>query len=166
MRLFFALWPDDALRERLAAEQAAWGWSSRAACVPPERLHLTLHFLGEVAEPAAAALRERLPPLSGGCELCLDRPALWPHGIAVLEAAAVPAALGALHGELAERLQALGLRTERRAFRPHVTLARHAQESRLPAEFEPIRWPVAGYALVHSCSGPPLRYELLERVGA
>ncbi|WP_298831462.1 RNA 2',3'-cyclic phosphodiesterase [uncultured Piscinibacter sp.] len=165
MRLFIALWPDDEVRRQLAAAQAAWGWRSRAVRVPPERLHLTLHFLGEVSEPVAEALRERLPPSGLACELCLDRPSLWPHGIAVLEAGTVPPALAELHGELALRLQALGLRTEGRAFRPHVTLARHAQGSRPPSGFESIRWAVSGYALVHSRSGPPLHYELLQQVG-
>ena len=41
-RLFFALWPDDATRARLA--QAARQWSHRP--VADDKLHMTLHFLG------------------------------------------------------------------------------------------------------------------------
>ena len=166
MRLFLALWPDDAVRARLAAAQADWGWAPRAARVPPERLHLTLHFLGEVAEPDAAALRQRLPPLPRRFELCFDRPLLWPHGIAVLEAQTAPAALTELHVALGDTLLGLGLRTEQRAYRPHLTLARHAQGSVPPAEGTRIRWPVDGYVLVRSHGGPPPHYELLERVAS
>ena len=84
----------------------------------------------------------------------------------MLEADALPPGLATLHATLADTLQQLGLRTEPRAFRPHLTLARHAQGVHLPASLPSWRWPVRGYALVHSRSGPPLRYEPLQHVGA
>jgi 2'-5' RNA ligase len=163
MRLFLALWPDDAVRERLAEAQRCWRWPERAARVPPDRLHLTLHFLGEVGEPAARALAASLPPVPEPFTLRLDRAALWPRGLAVLEPQAVPAGLVALHAELAGWLRSQRLRVDARPFRPHVTLARHAQGTRPPAESPPVEWRVGGYALVHSHAGPPLRYEPIAR---
>ena len=53
MRLFLALWPDAAERQRLAAAQTAWPWPPQTAPVPPERLHLTLHYLGEIGDEGA-----------------------------------------------------------------------------------------------------------------
>jgi len=82
----------------------------------------------------------------------------------VLEPIVVPAGLLALHAALVPSLHAIGLRTDERPFRPHVTLARHAQGASLPAEDARWRWPVNGYALVHSVRGPPLRYEVLQRI--
>lgn len=166
MRLFLALWPDAVVRQQLLDAQARWDWPRRAVLVPPERLHLTLHFLGDVAEAKAAALRERLPALPEPFELQLGAPALWPPGTAVLAAQALPPGLAALHAALADILRRVGLGTESSAFRPHVTLARRAQGVHLPSTLPSWRWPVNGYALVHSRSGPPPRYELLQRVGA
>jgi 2'-5' RNA ligase len=76
----------------------------------------------------------------------------------------VPPGLAALHATLAHTLGALGLRIDERPFRPHVTLARHAQGTPLPAEGPRWTWPVNGYALVHSVRGPPLRYDVLQHV--
>ncbi len=164
MRLFLALWPDAAVRQRLVDAQSAWPWPPRAVPVPAERLHLTLHYLGETDDAVATVLRERLPALPAPFELAFGRGALWAQGIAVLEPLAVPPGLLALHAALAQLLQAIGLRTDDRPFRPHVTLARHAQGASLPAVDARWRWPVTGYALVHSVRGPPLRYEVLQRI--
>lgn len=165
MRLFLALWPDAAVRQRLAAAQIAWPWPPQAVPVPPEHLHLTLHYLGEIGDEAEAALRGRLPPLPAPFELEFGRAALWPQGIAVLEPLAVPPGLATLHAALARTLQAIGVRIDERPFRPHVTLARHAQVTPLPADGPRWAWPVQGYALVRSVRGPPLRYEVVRRCG-
>lgn len=165
MRLFLALWPDAAVRQRLTAASSAWPWPPQAAPVPPERLHLTLHYLGERGDEAESALRQRLPPLPAPFELEFGRAALWPQGIAVLQPLAVPPGLAALRAALARTLQAIGERIDERPFRPHVTLARHAQSAALPADSPPWTWPVNGYALVHSVSGPALRYDVLQRIG-
>jgi len=162
MRLFLALWPDDEVRARLAGAQRAWGWPRRAVCVPPQQLHATLHFLGEVDEPAVPALVAGLPPALR-FTLRLARAALWPRGLAVLEADEVPPALAQLHAALAALLRAQGLRVEARRLRPHVTLARHALGAAEPADFAPLDWAVQGYALVRSHAGPPLRYEVVAR---
>jgi 2'-5' RNA ligase len=90
--------------------------------------------------------------------------ALWAQGIAVLEPLMVPPGLLALHAALARTLQSIGVRTDERPFRPHVTLARHAQGASLPAEGARWSWPVDGYALVHSVRETPVRYEVLQRI--
>ena len=45
------------------------------------------------------------------------------------------------------------LPVEKRPFRPHVTLARHAAGAVPPSETAPLRWPVNGHALVQSAGG-------------
>lgn len=93
--------------------------------VPPAQLHLTLHFLGEVAlEPARAALAGLVtPPI----RLRPTAPGVFGRhgGKAVLWMGIEPVpALMALQASVGERLRANGIATERREFRPHVTLAR------------------------------------------
>lgn len=164
-RLFIALWPQPALREALARAAGAWHWPPQARRTPPERLHVTLHFLGTVEARRLPELARSLAVPWAGCDLVLDRPRLWPGGIAVLEAASVPASLAALHGALSARLQRLALPVEARPFRPHVTLARQAWGARAPEQVDPIAWSTGpGYALVQSLPGGA-GYRTLQRFG-
>lgn len=154
MRLFLGLWPTTL--ERIALEQHvnAWHWPASARRTHTDRLHVTLHFLGEIATERLPALKEGLDVEWEGCELLLDHPQVWPGGLAVLEATTVPPALQRLHAALGERLVALGIEVESRRYRPHVTLARKAFGARPPAAFEPLRWrPDPHYRLVRSLPG-------------
>ena len=148
LRLFVGLWPDADTRGAVQASADTWSWPAGARRTPPERLHLTVHFLGAVAAERLAALQEGLRVPWGGCTLELDAPAVWPHGIAVLEARRVPPALADLHGALAARLPGLGLPVDPRPWRPHVTLARKAAGARPPAEHATLRWPAGPQVLL------------------
>lgn len=165
LRLFIGLWPPPDAHAALVAHSQGWTWPAQARRTRPERLHVTLHFLGEVASEWLPALRREIDFPWTGCALLLDRPVVWPGGIAVLEASAVPGPLADLHGELAARLRGLGLPVEERPYRPHVTLARKAFGARPPASPEPVRWrAAAGFALVHSLPGGR-GYETLQSFG-
>jgi RNA 2',3'-cyclic 3'-phosphodiesterase len=164
LRLFLALWPTPALLDDLLAHAATWTWPERARRTRPERLHLTLHFLGNVPAERLRALRSGLDVKWTGCELALDRASVWPGGIAVLEAGEVPPELARLQAPLADRLRALEVPVEDRPYRPHVTLARKAHGAK-PPDFVPLRW-TAGpqYALVRSVGGGG-GYETLQCFG-
>jgi 2'-5' RNA ligase len=154
VRLFLGLWPSSELRARIEQHAAeAWSWPATARRTRPERLHITLQFLGNVDTdrvPALKALDVSWP----GCDLLLDQAVVWPGGIAVLEAGEVPPELARLHAGLGERLAGLGMETEARRYRPHVTMARKAFGARPPAHFEPLRWTAGpGYVLVRSLPG-------------
>ncbi len=165
LRLFLALWPAAEVRGALEAHARSWAWPPAARRTPGAEWHITLHFLGQVAQERLAALRAALDLRWAGCELSLDRAQVWPGGIAVLEAGTVPAELAALHAALAERLRALQLPVEPRRWRPHVTFARKAAGARPPAAFAPLRWPAApGYALVQSV-GNGGGYRTVQRFG-
>jgi len=163
VRLFLALWPDAQVREALVRSREAWAWPAGVALVRPQSLHLTLHFLGAVPVTRLPQLRAGLAVPFQSFTLCLDRPAQWPRGIAVLQAEHLPAGLLDLHQALGQGLQRLGLPVEQRTLRPHVTLARRAGRALPPVEAQRIDWPVQGYALVASMPDAPGRYRLLER---
>lgn len=153
LRLFLALWPAETTRRGLVAWRDAVAWPPKAALVSDDRLHLTLHFIGNVA---VVRLPEIVPglcvPLSP-FDLVLDRAELWPRGLAVLSPSELPAGLIALHSGLADALRRLELPVEQRAFRPHVTLARRAPHTALPDAARSLRWRVGGYSLVQSAQG-------------
>jgi RNA 2',3'-cyclic 3'-phosphodiesterase len=153
LRLFLALWPDADVRADLAAHQAQWQWPAGARLSRIDGLHLTLHFIGAVDAERVPALRAacRLP--MAPCTLTLDRPELWPNHCAVLCARDVPPALAALHAALAQALRTLELPVERRGFRPHVTLARHAAGASPPPDALPVQWTLRDPVLVQSAGG-------------
>jgi RNA 2',3'-cyclic 3'-phosphodiesterase len=165
-RLFLALWPDDAVRARLAAYRDAWRWPAGAKPVADEKLHLTLHFIGAFARDRIAALGEalaevELEPLglrAGSAEI-------WRGGIAVLSVAPAPA-LTALHARLGAALAGVGIALEARPFAPHVTLARKARGAEPPGDAAEIEWTARAPVLVESMRVPPSTYRVLFEVGS
>lgn len=126
-RLFIAIDLPRGVRKRL--ERLVGAPPDGVKPVRAEHMHLTLHFLGDVADETAARLaaalaREVRGPAftidlaNGGCFPSSARPhVLW---IGVLPSGP----LHELHGEIARVLAACGLPVESRPFTPHVTLAR------------------------------------------
>jgi 2'-5' RNA ligase len=164
-RLFLALWPDAAQRERLQHLADEWLWPEAARRTRVERLHVTLHFLGAVPAPKAAALRQAPAVRWPGCELLFDRASVWPGGIAVLEATQVPAALQGLHAALGGLLEQLEIPVEQRRYRPHVTLARKAVGARPPAGGQPFALQAGpAYVLVRTLGGGR-GYEVVQAFG-
>ena len=94
----------------------------------PGQLHLTLHFLGDVADETHAALtgaltRVELEPFTiairgTGVFPPRGRPTVLWAGVAE------SASLAALHAAVGAALESCGLEIERRPYVPHVTLAR------------------------------------------
>jgi 2'-5' RNA ligase len=165
-RLFLGLMPDAAARDALVEHQRHWFWDERSRPTRPARLHLTLHFLGDVDAMREHALREalrgeRVAPFA----LRLRTPECWGrNGVAVL----LPdesAPLRELRERLLRPLAEAGIAAARGAWTPHVTLARDAHASAPPEAAPPVAWTVRGFALVHSRLAPPVRYEVVESWG-
>jgi 2'-5' RNA ligase len=157
-RLFVALWPDAPRRAALAARRDAWEWPPGAAIVRAEKLHVTLHFLGQVPAERVEAVREGIALPMTPFELTVREPRLWHGGLAVLEIDTPPELLD-LHARLGLALDALGLPVEQRPYRPHVTLARKARGA-VPPGATPVAWPVHDFALVVSAGG---EYAVMQR---
>jgi 2'-5' RNA ligase len=154
VRLFLGLWPQAEVHAALVAHAAAWAWPATARRTRPERLHVTLHFLGDVEAGRVPRLRTDLQVEWEGGDLVLDRAAVWPGGIAVLEATRIAPPLMDLHSRLAQALRALDLPVESRPWRPHVTLARKAFGAHPPLHAQAVTWRLApAYALVRSLPG-------------
>lgn len=163
VRLFLALWPTPPVRRALQGLQARWRWPQDAAVVDPARLHITLHFLGQVPRERVDEFRAALavPVEPHVLALAQGRATVWPGGIAVLELQA-PSQLQALRADLSRALQSLRWPVEERRYRPHVTFARRAQGARVDAQdcAELPDWQIdEGYVLVRS--SPAHGYEVL-----
>lgn len=162
-RLFVALWPGDGERRAIAGWQSQWQWPVTARTVPAEKLHLTLHFLGQVPV-------ERVPALAAALRDVPTRPtrSRWGRvqdwdGIAVLRPLEISDSLAALHTACGEAVRAAGLAVEDRRWRAHITLARKARGATPPPAGFELDWAQDGhFVLVHSV-GQGGGYRVLER---
>ena len=155
--MFLALWPDAALQAALAGCRDAWQWPRGASRVPTGQLHLTLHFIGNVARQRLPLLGDALQVACDPFDLALGTPELWPRGLAVLRPAVVPSSLIQLRTALGDALRQLDLPVDAREFRPHVTLARRAPGATPPPLSPELSWRVNGYTLVESVPGAGYR---------
>lgn len=162
-RLFFALWPDPAVRGRLAAIQQGLSLR-RGRLTHVEDLHATLVFLGALTpgqQACAEAAAAQVP-----CEpfdLVVDRTGFWPRPrIAWCGSDDAPAPLLELVRDLQRRLVACGVEPESRPYRLHVTLARDARAPRTGLLDVPVPWRCESFALVASQpAGETPRYRVL-----
>jgi 2'-5' RNA ligase len=165
MRLFFSLWPDEAVRRALALRARAvavktGGRESRAIT-----LHLTLAFLGEVADSRLNELLAIGRTLRGTAfDLQIDYAHRFQRAkVAWLGATQPPAALLDLQSHLRESLTACQFTLEPGPFRPHVTVARKIEQPIEHFPVSPVVWPVKSFCLVRShLDEEKPRYELLE----
>ncbi len=162
-RLFFALWPDDSLRARLAALTAAAA-GLRGRAVARENLHLTLVFLGALDEGQKACAEQVADEVrSDAFSLVLDHSGHW-RGPQVLwvGASSPPRPLRALVETLHLGLEPCGHRPDNRPFRAHVTLMRKAATPPPELRVEPLHWPVREFCLIRSETLPEgARYRVL-----
>lgn len=134
--MFVALDIPEPTRAAIAAwQQRALGDPALRA-VSAQALHLTLCFIGELAEARAGAVSSAVRAIGPRpVELRLDPlPAPLPRGRPALYAVAArsPAAV-ALQAELSRALASIGAyEPERRAFWPHLTVARVRSQRRRP----------------------------------
>jgi 2'-5' RNA ligase len=152
-RLFFALWPDETMRRNAAARVATLVRPDRGRPQRPDQLHVTLVFLGRVAEPRIDAVRNVAASVAGrSFTLVLDRVEHWRKPqVLCLTASATPAPLATLVEELRGALVAAELPTETRPYRPHLTVARKLARYEPQADIvEPLPWPAHSVTLVES----------------
>jgi 2'-5' RNA ligase len=134
--------------------------------IPPERLHLTLVFLGNLPRERLGAFLALGAAMGAPPDepLVLDRFECWARPrVACLSGPPPQGAWARFVERLAQESRALGAKVEHRPFRPHVTLARKVSPEAFDASglgvCLPIHWPAAGFRLIRSESGPEgLRY--------
>ena len=137
-RLFFALWPPEELRGRLwdaLAPLRAAGPGVR--WVPPERLHITLRFMGDTSAGAVLRLRGAADVLAAEApfRVNLTRTGVFPRRgpPRVYWVGVTPAPLLRLRRLLDGALAREGVAPDTRSFTPHLTVGR-TRPHRRPAE--------------------------------
>lgn len=153
-RLFFALWPSDALRTQIHQKTHALARATRRRVIPPENFHVTVLFLGEVLRSRVEIVRDagaRASATAGSFELWLDQIEYWPGSkVACLTAPVTPPALAALAEQLRFNLLEHQIKPHPQVLRPHLTLVRKLPRLRAAVAMPPVRWTVEEFVLVDS----------------
>jgi 2'-5' RNA ligase len=107
--------------------------------VPSANMHLTVRFIGHVADDVDALLAALTEPVAiGPFDLTLGGCGAFPPTGSVrvvwIGMAAGAVSLTRLSAVLDERLRPFGLEPETRPFSPHLTLARAARNERIPRQ--------------------------------
>ena len=154
MRLFIALDIDDGIRERLTLfVEGVRNFAPDARWVKPESLHITLKFIGEQPEPKVEQIRLALRTVSASTtEIHFQGYGFFPTAKSARVFWAGMEAdphLASLASAIDEKMAALAIPKEDRAFSPHLTLARGSGGSGSP------RW--------RKGDGPNRTFELLQK---
>jgi RNA 2',3'-cyclic 3'-phosphodiesterase len=131
MRLFIGLPVPDALAQGLVRTARALNLPS-ARWTPPENLHLTLFFLGQVSEDKLPMILGELDQVNfAPLELRFTQLGCFPRaGILFADLEATPRLLR-LQAHVALGMVKCGFASEGRPYHPHVTLARMRSPIRL-----------------------------------
>lgn len=168
-RLFFALWPAAKLRDQLtrAAALVPPGDNPATYRVKPERLHLTLAFLGELdARQIEAAITAGDAVVADGFSLRIDRVGHFDTAnVAWLGPSVIPPGLARLKAALDRELLHVHLPVDPGVYVPHITCLRRIREA--PDALAPqLDWTVDEFVLVRSArdrDGRPAGYKVLRR---
>ena len=130
MRAFIAIDLPENIRAALREKQSAFRLAgSDATWVQPQGIHLTLKFLGEISDSKLTEICEALKKLGGFESFTIGvkgfgffpdarRPRVFWAGVEA------PAGLLSLAERVEKAMQNIGFAGEKRAFQPHLTLAR------------------------------------------
>ena len=151
-RIFFALWPDDALRQQIQQTITPHLARNNARRVPIHNWHITLAFLGNVSEQNyECALQQASEVVAQPFDLQLDQCGYWPRPRVVwLGCSTVPDSINHLVTNLNSALKPCDYKPEQRIFSPHLTLLRKANRGLDVRMIEPICWHVDHFVLVES----------------
>ena len=151
-RVFFALWPDEPARAKLAALAGRVADEGGGRPVPAANLHLTLAFLGDVPDDRVGVAKRVASGIGGPAfELALDRLGSFRRaGVSWAGPSCPPGALAHLQSSLERALRSAGFALEERPFAPHLTLARKLVRPGAAAAIDPVAWDVEGFVLVES----------------
>ena len=186
MRLFLAVSPDEAARNRIDAlhiqvERTVGDAAPALRWVAPAVAHLTVHFLGEIETTRVSALvaaLESTVPVEL-FDLTLGSPEVSPRKgpprVIWMPVVSGVEPLTQVHRTLGERLARAGVPIEPRPFAPHLTIARvrdrEERRSRLlGARLRDLRAPSIGWRVDHvtlfrsDLSGPTPKYDALHTV--
>jgi RNA 2',3'-cyclic 3'-phosphodiesterase len=152
-RLFFALWPDDETRLKLAQLNRSID-ANGFKPLSPHNFHVTLVFVGNVSKASESVIKQRAADIeSEPFVITFDHVSYWakPKVLCLTNQHPVKP-LMRLSEALNSAVTSCGIQTDPKPYNPHITLARHGY-SFIERDCDPIVWQADSFCLVESCSG-------------
>jgi len=173
-RLFFALWPDEAVRQQLKQCQQLKCFTDSlqdhpgSRAVFPGNFHITLAFLGNVNANQRACVEQVANGIQcSSFKLTINNADYW-HKPRILWVGPneMPDALVTLATELRDGASECGVQMDMRPYNAHVTLMRKI--ARLPEGLviRPFSWVANHFVLIESTTRPEgVRYKVVKEWG-
>ncbi|MGE5667670.1 MAG: RNA 2',3'-cyclic phosphodiesterase [Betaproteobacteria bacterium] len=155
IRVFYALVLPPELRPAIGEIARSTARRVHGRPVPPDNLHLTLAFIGEIARSRLPALIDVGAGVRGeAMTLVLDRLGGFRRArVAWIGASRPPQALGAFAAALARALAAAGIECDERPFHPHMTIVRRCRVQPDEQPVGPHAWAIDELVLMQSETG-------------
>ncbi len=161
VRIFFALWPDQAVRSAIIKRREQLGRLSRRQ-VPDHNLHLTLLFLGNQRRAMLSELLAAVDDIQAdGFVMLLDQFGWFPAARVAWLGGTAPDSASRLVELLNEASRQSGIHFRQGQWKPHITLFRQVHKQPDCGQPQPLSWPVSEFVLLESVSGQP--YRILHR---
>lgn len=158
-RLFFALWPDDAMQSALATATRSVVTACDGTPVPIQNFHFTLAFLGAVPASRTRELGELAARAAaygrGPIDVTLDHIDYWRKSQVLCATSSTEAhAAAALAEHLKHEVTKNGFAPDLKPFRAHVTLARKVRHVTRDRDMPPVHWSFKEFRLIESRTAP------------
>lgn len=165
-RLFFALWPDQNTRNSIQAIMQLPEVANSGKLVRIDNLHITLEFLGQVSGKDKEELIQSIDKLQHEpFELELNRMGWWPKPqILWIGTTQIPRELIQLVKSIRNCVKKQGLKSEKREYIPHVTIARKVKQKISAKDGIKVKWNADSFVLVASTtSSDGVKYDVIDK---
>ena len=163
VRLFFALWPDQTVRHRIASNLEYQDIDfNQCRLVSSNNLHMTLHFIGNTSLDEMACLERQASAVSAEpFNLMIDNSGYFKKPKVIWFACRqAPQALYDLHQALGRQISQCAFEPEQRPYSPHITVVRKINTEPPAVPLQPVPWKVDRFVLIESISIPGgVRYQ-------
>ncbi|WP_455199615.1 RNA 2',3'-cyclic phosphodiesterase [Kaarinaea lacus] len=164
-RLFFALWPQESIREQVRRHCKSLLRHGGGRPVDPGNLHFTLAFLGNVDVQQQECVEQvadqiRLPRF----EFSVDQAGHWPKPrVLWIGPSQMPDVMLVLANELRDGAIQCGIQMDMRPFRAHMTLMRKVSRAREDMSIRPFNWQASSFVLVRSITyAEGVKYQVIK----
>ena len=164
-RLFFALWPDEELRQQIKHHSKVLLRHGGGRPVALGNIHITLAFLGNVDASQQACVEKVADRIQ--CpefRLTLDQAGHWSRPrVLWIGAGEIPDTLLTLVADLCKGIRNCGLELDSRPYRAHLTLMRKVNRAPTELNIQPVDWQLNRFVLVKSTTLPEgVKYEVVK----
>lgn len=163
-RLFFALWPEDQLRQQIKRHCKTILRHGGGRPVDPENIHFTLAFLGNVDVQQQNCIEHLADQIQlPSFEFKIDVVSHFPKSrVLWVGPSEMPAVLVALATELRDGAMRCGIQMDMRPYRAHMTMMRKVTHTSGEMRIRPVAWQANSFVLVNSVTYPEgVKYQVV-----